>query len=156
MAVQTRVLGKQVQPLSFKRLTECTATAKLSRYNVMHAPASKSMVTIGLMVAMQHMLNGASHLLPAINQGSCTQAKMRWLRSSQLWRTIFRKWMSRAREQLQLRREALAVVAMEERRKRYQADAQQRLAWVDEGLAQWLVEDSTCPVCCADAGELFA
>ena len=30
----------------------------------------------------------------------------------------------------------MAVVAMEKRRKRYQADAQQRLAWVDEGLAQ--------------------
>lgn len=46
------------------------------------------------------------------------------------------------------------MVAMEERRKRYQADAQQRLAWVDEGLAQRVVEDSTCPVCCADAGGL--
>ena len=79
---------------------------------------------------------------------------MRWLRASRLWRTIFNKWTARAREQLRVRREAAAVVAMEERRKRYQADAQQRLAWVEEGLAQRVVEDSTCPVCCADAGGL--
>ena len=79
---------------------------------------------------------------------------MRWLRTSRLWRNIFQKWTVRAREQLALRRESAAVVAMEERRKRYQADAQQRLAWVDEGLAQRIVEDSTCPVCCADAGGL--
>ena len=79
---------------------------------------------------------------------------MRWLRTSQLWRNIFQKWTARAREQLALRQEAAAVVAMEERRKRYQADAQQRLAWVDEGLAQRVVEDSTCPVCCGDAGGL--
>ena len=77
---------------------------------------------------------------------------MRWLRTSRLWRSIFRKWTARAREHLRLRREAAAVVAMEERRKRYQADAQQRLAWVHESLAQRIVEDSTCPVCCADAG----
>lgn len=80
---------------------------------------------------------------------------MRWLRTSRLWRDIFQKWTARAREQLRLRREAAAVVAMEERRKRYQADAQQRLAWVDEGLAQRVVEDSTCPVCSADAGGGF-
>lgn len=80
------------------------------------------------------------------------QAKMRYLRTSRLWRNLFQKWVGRAREQLRLRREALAVVAMEKRRKRYQADAQQRLAWVDEGLAQH-IEDHTCPVCCADAGQ---
>lgn len=79
---------------------------------------------------------------------------MRWLRISRLWRHIFNKWVERARKQLQVRQEAAAVVAMEERRKRYQADAQQRLAWVEEGLAQPLVEDSTCPVCCPDAGGL--
>ena len=78
---------------------------------------------------------------------------MRFLRTSQLWRSLFQRWVGRARERLRLRREALAVVAMEERRKRYQADAQQRLAWVDEGLAQQVVEGSTCPVCCADAGQ---
>jgi hypothetical protein len=34
----------------------------------------------------------------------------------------------------------------------YQADAQQRLAWVEEGLKQRLIEDNSCPVCCANAG----
>ncbi|KAL3152107.1 hypothetical protein ABBQ32_001211 [Trebouxia sp. C0010 RCD-2024] len=84
------------------------------------------------------------------------KAKMQWLRASRLWRTIFNKWTARAREQLRVRREAAAVVAMEERRKRYQADAQQRLAWVEEGLAQPVVEDSTCPICCVDAGKKAA
>ena len=79
---------------------------------------------------------------------------MKWFRTSRLWRGIFRRWTARAREQLRLRREAAAVVAMEERRKRYQDDAQQRLAWVDEGLAQQYLEDRNCPVCCADAGAL--
>ena len=78
---------------------------------------------------------------------------MRWFRASRLWRDIFRRWTARAREQLRLRRDAAAVVAMEERRKRYQADAQQRLAWVDEGLAQQGIVDSTCTVCSADAGQ---
>lgn len=69
-----------------------------------------------------------------------------------LWRRIFLKWVGRAREQLRARQEAAAVVAMKERRRRYQADGQPRLAWVEEGLAQSVMEDSTCPVCSADAG----
>jgi len=47
---------------------------------------------------------------------------------------------------------AAALAQMEERRKQHQADAQQRLAWVDEGLNQRLIEDNNCPVCCANAG----
>ncbi len=46
------------------------------------------------------------------------------------------------------------MAALEERRKQYQANAQQRLAWVEEGLSQRLIEDSTCPVCRSDAGQL--
>ena len=95
----------------------------------------------------------AAHRLQQLCQCGL-QAKMRWLRTSRLWRNIFQKWTARAREQLALRREAAAVVAMEERRKQYQADAQQRLAWVDEGLAQGILDGSTCPVCCAAAGGL--
>ena len=66
-----------------------------------------------------------------------------------------RRWQTEVAERLRLRKEAVqeaaAVAAMEEKRKQYQADAQQRLAWVDQGLAGSL-QDNTCPVCCADAG----
>ena len=74
---------------------------------------------------------------------------MRWLRASGLWRRIFLRGVGRARAKLQTRR---AMVAMEDRRRRYQADSEQRLAWVDEALAQSLIEDSTCPVCSASPG----
>lgn len=39
-------------------------------------------------------------------------------------------------------------------RKEYQGDAQLRLAWVAEVLAQPLVEATTCPICCTNTGWL--
>ncbi len=82
------------------------------------------------------------------------QAKIRWLRASRLWREKFHRWMLSIRAKKRLQKEAEAVAVLEERRKQYQANAQQRLAWVEEGLSQRLVEDSTCPVCRSDAGQL--
>ena len=82
------------------------------------------------------------------------QAKIRWLRASRLWRETSHSWTLSIRAKKQLQKEAEAVAALEERRKQYQANAQQRLAWVEEGLSQRLMEDSTCPVCRSDAGQL--
>lgn len=82
------------------------------------------------------------------------QAKIRWLRASRLWREKFHSWTLSMRAKKRLQKETEAVAALEERRKQYQANAQQRLAWVEEGLSQRLTEDSTCPVCRSDAGQL--
>ncbi|KAL0051259.1 hypothetical protein WJX82_004398 [Trebouxia sp. C0006] len=83
-------------------------------------------------------------------------AKIRWLRASRLWREKFHSWTLSMRAKKRLQKETEAVAALEERRKQYQANAQQRLAWVEEGLSQRLTEDSTCPVCRSDAGKKAA
>ena len=84
------------------------------------------------------------------------QGKIRWLRISRVCQGNVRRWKAEIGEQWRLQREAVekaaALALMEERRKQYQADAQQRLAWVEEGLKQRLIEDNSCPVCCANAG----
>ncbi|DBA81849.1 TPA: hypothetical protein ACH3X1_007568 [Trebouxia sp. C0004] len=83
-------------------------------------------------------------------------AKIRWLRASRLWREKFHSWILSIRAKRRVQKEAEAVAALEERRKQYQANAQQRLAWVEEGLSQRLIEDSTCPVCRSHAGKKAA
>ncbi len=84
------------------------------------------------------------------------QGKIRWLRISRVCQGNVKRWKAKIGERWRLRREAVekaaALAQMEERRKQHQADAQQRLAWVDEGLNQRLIEDNNCPVCCANAG----
>lgn len=83
---------------------------------------------------------------------------MKWLRISRLCQGNVRRWKAEIGERWRLQREAVekaaALADMEEKRRQYQADAQQRLAWVEEGLAQRLIEDNTCPVCCKDVGQL--
>ena len=82
------------------------------------------------------------------------QAKLRYLRTSSLWRQAVRKWRHEIQATLASRRDAAAVAAMEAQRKQHEADAQRRLAWVDQALQQQhKLGNMTCPVCCKDAGE---
>ncbi|KAL0040884.1 hypothetical protein WJX79_008605 [Trebouxia sp. C0005] len=89
-------------------------------------------------------------------QAELREGKIRWLRISRVCQGNVKRWKAEIGEQWRLQREAVekaaALAQMEERRKQYQADAQQRLAWVEEGLKQRFIEDNSCPVCCANAG----
>ena len=83
---------------------------------------------------------------------SC-QAKLRYLRTSSLWRQAVRKWRHGIQATLASRRDDAAVAAMEAQRKQHEADAQRRLAWVDQALQQQhKLGDTTCPVCRKDTG----
>ncbi|DBB04235.1 TPA: hypothetical protein ACH3X1_013259 [Trebouxia sp. C0004] len=81
-------------------------------------------------------------------QAELREGKMRWLRISRVCRGNVKRWKAEIGERWRLQREAVekaaALAQMEERRKQYQADAQQRLAWVEEGLNQ-RIQDNSCP-----------
>lgn len=75
------------------------------------------------------------------------QAKLRWLRTSNVWRQAVRRWRGEIQSSLAGRRAAAAMAAMEAQRKQYEADAQRRLAWVEQAMQQGFVTDTSCPVC---------
>jgi hypothetical protein len=125
-----------------------------SVFDLFSSFTSKLVLTIAQTLVL-HTCSARKRRLSCTKLRICgLQAKIRWLRASRLWREKFHSWTLSIQAKKRLQKEAEAVAALEERRKQYQANAQQRLAWVEEGLSQRLIEDSTCPVCCPDAGQL--
>lgn len=92
-------------------------------------------------------------MLPLAYAYCAEQAKLKFLRTSNLWRQAVRRWRHQVQATLASRRDAAAVAAMEAQRRQHEADAQRRLAWVDEALLQRTLVDTTCPVCDKDAGQ---